>query len=250
MIALCVEDEPLLLENLVRAVEQSPDIERAVGFEDEEEALSWAAENTVDIAFLDMMLHGQSGLRVAERLREKSPLLPVIFCTGHPQYALDALKIHADGYLIKPVAPEDVQRELDHLKLEGKAGQALLTVRCWGGFSVRDRNGAQVIFRRSRSPELLALLIDAGGRPLTVDEMCDRMWADNQTMLGKNRNYVRQLLLDLRVTLESVGADQVIGHSGDGYYADLGLIRLDGVNGEDMPYLPTFAWAAGKKKTE
>ena len=40
MKALCVDDEALLLDALLYAVRQSPDIEEAAGFEDETEALS------------------------------------------------------------------------------------------------------------------------------------------------------------------------------------------------------------------
>ena len=243
MIALCIEDEALLLEALLWAVRQSPDITLAVGFSDEEQALAWAENHTADVVFTDVELRRLSGLEVAARLREKDPLLPVIFCTGHQEYALSALRMHADGYLLKPVDPEEVQKELDRLKLTGRAGRVLLSVRCRGGFDVRDARNHPISFRRSRSEELLALLIHYGGAPLTVDQMCGRLWPDQPGMLGKNRNYLRQLLSDLRAALQGVGAEQAVRHGPGGYYADLALIRVEDRGLAGQPYLPCFAWA-------
>ena len=42
MIAICVDDEALLLRALVKAVEQSPDIKETFAFEDELDAINWA----------------------------------------------------------------------------------------------------------------------------------------------------------------------------------------------------------------
>ena len=115
MKALCVDDETITLALLKRAVEASDDIDEVYAFEEETDALEWAKTNHFDVAFLDIELHGISGTEVARRLREKSPYLPVIFCTGYAEYALEAMKLHADGYLLKPIHAEDVQSELDRL---------------------------------------------------------------------------------------------------------------------------------------
>ena len=51
MTALCVDDEPLLLESLLRCVKASSDIDDAMGFENEKDALIWSEKNNPDIAF-------------------------------------------------------------------------------------------------------------------------------------------------------------------------------------------------------
>ena len=103
MIALCVDDEPIMLALLQKAVEASPDIDEMVAFGKADDALAWAETHHFDVAFLDVELHGLSGTEIARRLREKSPYLPIIFCTGYSEYALDAMRLHADGYLLLPV---------------------------------------------------------------------------------------------------------------------------------------------------
>lgn len=111
MIALCVDDEPIMLTLLKEAVESSADIEAIFAFEEEQDALRWAKDNHFDVAFLDIELSNLSGTELARRLRENAPYLPVIFCTGYPEYALEAMQLHADGYLLKPIHAGDVQRD-------------------------------------------------------------------------------------------------------------------------------------------
>ena len=53
MIAIAVDDEALMLGALVAAIEVSPDITEVAKFSDCEEALEFAKNNPVDIAFLE-----------------------------------------------------------------------------------------------------------------------------------------------------------------------------------------------------
>lgn len=242
MIALCIEFSRPRLEALRQVVEQSPDITGSAVFEEAGEALEWAARHSPDVVFLPAEA---PGLDLAARLRAKDPLQPVVFCADSGEQALAALRMHANGYLLRPIQAGDVQAELDHLKLEGKSGRTLLTVRCNGGFTVLDRLGQRILFRRRRTAELLALLLHSAGVPLKPDELCGYLWEDNGVMLANNRNYLRQLLADLRAALTRAGADQVIRLGPKGYWADLSLIRLEDAEG---PYLPGYAWARGGKK--
>ncbi|MBP5272338.1 MAG: response regulator, partial [Clostridia bacterium] len=88
MIALCVDDEVLLLEALTSAVKASPDIHQVVAFEDEYDALEWVRDHRPDMAFLDIQLHDLNGMELAEALRKVYPELPVVFCTGYREYAV------------------------------------------------------------------------------------------------------------------------------------------------------------------
>ena len=116
MIALCVDDEALLLEDLKRAVEKSPDISQVYAFDDAIDADEWAQTHKADIAFLDVRMPVVDGLELARRLHRNRPALPIVFCTGYKEYALDAFAIHASGYLLKPVRPDRVQEEIEHVK--------------------------------------------------------------------------------------------------------------------------------------
>lgn len=248
MIALTVDDERLMLNALTSAVKASPDISSVTEFTVCTSAIEWAKENRADIAFLDISMRGMGGLALAERLVEIQPKMKIVFCTGHSEYAVDAFRLHVSGYLLKPITPEAVQREIDHIKLERRANK-LLTVRAFGTFEV-FADGKPLVFKRSIAKELLAVLTDRRGSGITSRQICALIRPDNSDE-DKNMNYIRQGFSDLRKTLESVGAGDILLHSGvHSYCVDTELIDCDYYSflecGEPPfvgEYMKQYSWA-------
>ena len=199
MIAIAVDDEALMLHALVRAISASPDIADVIKFSDCEEALEYVNNNVVDVAFLDINMRGMGGLALAEKIVASRPDCKIVFCTGYEEYAIPAFKLHASGYLMKPISAEDVQGEIDNIK---GARKKLLDVKCFGNFEVYAK-GERLLFKRSRSKELFAFLIDRNGAGVTVAEIGVALWENNDD--PKNQNYIHQLFRDLRMTLEAIG---------------------------------------------
>lgn len=248
MIALTVDDERLMLNALTSAVKASPDISSVTEFTSCTAAIEWARENRADIAFLDISMRGMGGLALAERLVEIQPKMKIVFCTGHSEYAVDAFRLHVSGYLLKPITPEAVQREIDHIKLERRANK-LLTVRAFGTFEV-FADGKPLVFKRSIAKELLAVLTDRRGSGITSRQICALIRPDNSDE-DKNMNYIRQGFSDLRKTLESVGAGDILLRSGvHSYCVDTELIDCDYYSflecGEPPfvgEYMKQYSWA-------
>ena len=185
MIAMTVDDERPVLTALTQAVSLSPDITSVTEFINCDDALEWVKKNPVDVAFLDISMRGMNGLELAKIILGFHPDCKIIFCTGYTQYALDAIQIRVSGYLMKPITAEAVQKELDYIKGR-KAKEKLLTVRCFGTFEAMAQD-EPLNFKRSRSKELLAVLIDRNGAGVTAREICATMWPDGSND-GKNIN--------------------------------------------------------------
>ena len=209
MIAIAVDDEPLMLGALVKAISASPDITNVAKFSCCEEALEHVRCNLVDIAFLDINMRGMGGIALAEGIQNACPSCKIVFCTGHEEYAIAAFKLHASGYLLKPISAADVQLEIDNIK-GMRRSEKLLTVKCFGNFEV-SANGELLRFKRSKTKELLAFLVDRNGAGVTVGEISVALWENDEDM--KNQNYIHQLFRDLRQTLEAVGAETVFRRS-------------------------------------
>ena len=218
MIAITVDDERPMLAALTAAVSASPDISSVTEFATCSAALEWAENNPVDVAFLDISMRGMGGLKLAEKIVELHPDCRIIFCTGYPQYALDAIQLHVSGYLLKPITVEEVQKELDYIKGR-KAKEKLLSVQCFGSFQVKAQGGP-LNFKRSKSKELLAVLIDRKGAGVTAKEICAVMWPEDGND-SKNINYLYQLFSDLRHALELAGAADILLQNGYAYAVDV-----------------------------
>lgn len=99
-----VEDEPLACEELVFLLKDFPEIEVAATARNGLEAVDLIRKLEPDLAFLDIHMPGLDGLAVVRRLREAEAALPhIIFITAYDQYAVEAFRLEAMDYLLKPV---------------------------------------------------------------------------------------------------------------------------------------------------
>ncbi|HKM28794.1 MAG TPA: response regulator [Anaerovoracaceae bacterium] len=103
MKAIIVDDEKLAVENLEGKLHKIERITEVHGFTDPEEALEYVKANLVDVAFLDISMQQMLGLVLAAKIREIRQECAIIFVTGYSEYAVDAFRMHVEGYLLKPV---------------------------------------------------------------------------------------------------------------------------------------------------
>ena len=221
MIAIAVDDEILMLGALVAAIKASPDISDVFHFSGCDEALAFVKENSVDVAFLDINMRGMGGLALAEKIVSACPACKIVFCTGYEEYAISAFKLHASGYLMKPVSAEDVQEEINNIK-GIRQSQQPLTVKCFGTFEVYAK-GEKLTFKRSKTKELFAFLVDRHGAGVTVAEIGAALWETDEDQ--RNHNYIHQLFRDLRQSLEAVGAEEIFERNN--YFYSINSEKLD-----------------------
>lgn len=247
MKAIAVDDEIYMLETLKGAISASSDIETLEAFSFCSEALAYAAENPVDVAFLDINMRGIGGLGLAEKLLELQPHCKIVFCTGYQEYAVSAFQLHVSGYLMKPITAEAVQKEIDHIK-GVKATEKPLTIKCFGNFEVLY-NGDILPFKRKKAKELLAVLIDRNGAGMTAKQICAILFPDD-TADAKNAAYLRQLVLDLKNTLKTIRAEDVLQHDTPYYRVDTNLVKCDYLSFLETgkpefhgEYMTQYSWA-------
>ena len=247
MIAIAVDDEQLMLHALVRAISASPDVKEVIKFSNPEKALNYVEENPIDVAFLDINMRGMGGIALAEKIIKLRPNSKIVFCTGYEEYAIPAFKLHASGYLMKPISAEDVQNEIDNIKGVRKK-EKLLEAKCFGNFEIYVK-GESVSFKRSRTKELFAFLVDRRGAGMTVKQICAVLFPDDTDDV-KNTVYLRQLIMDLKNTLKTVGADAAFCHETPFYRVDTSLIKCDYFSYLETgkpeflgEYMTQFSWA-------
>ena len=247
MKAIAVDDEIYMLETLLEAISASADIDRAEAFSSCSAALAYAAENPVDIAFLDINMRGIGGLGLAKQLMELQPRCKIIFCTGYEEYAVSAFQLHVAGYLMKPITAEAVQKEIDHIK-GVKATEKLLTIKCFGNFEV-FYNGEILPFKRKKAKEFFAVLVDRNGAGMTAKQICAILFP-NDTDDTKNAAYLRQLVMDLKNTLKTIRAEDVLRHDTPYYRIDTNLVKCDYLSFLETgkpefrgEYMTQYSWA-------
>ena len=113
---MIVDDEKIPLSGAINLIGQAIPDANINGFDKVSEALEYASNNRVALAFLDIELGTTSGIDLCKKLLEINPLTNIIFLTSFPGYALDAWNTGASGFLTKPLHLEDVKKQLCKLR--------------------------------------------------------------------------------------------------------------------------------------
>lgn len=112
-----VDDEPLACEELTFLLKDFPEVEVAATARNGLEAVELIEKIEPDIAFLDIHMPGLDGMGVVRRLRERESGLPhIIFITAYDQYAVEAFRLEAMDYLLKPVDKSRLAETLERVR--------------------------------------------------------------------------------------------------------------------------------------
>ena len=102
--AIVVDDEQLACDELSFLLKDFPEVEVVATGSNGLEAAELIQKLEPDLAFLDVHMPGLDGMGVVRRLREKGVGLPFFtFVTAYDQYAVEAFRLEALDYLLKPV---------------------------------------------------------------------------------------------------------------------------------------------------
>ena len=75
-----------------------------------EDGLDLLANESFDIAVLDLMMPGMNGLDTLRHIKSKTPDMPVVLLTGHgsTREGMEGMRLGAFDYLMKPLDIKDL----------------------------------------------------------------------------------------------------------------------------------------------
>jgi two-component system LytT family response regulator len=125
--ALIVDDEKRARETIREVIKlYCPEITSVSEADSVPTAVEAIHAENPDLLFLDIRLNDGSGFDVLKHLKDKKP--GVIFITAYEEYAIQAFKVSALDYLLKPIDPDDfsaaVKRALQKIN-EGKFAERM-----------------------------------------------------------------------------------------------------------------------------
>jgi two-component system, LytTR family, response regulator len=112
--AILVDDELPSLQNLEqKLIEFCPDIHIIASAQKPEDAIQLIEQMHPDVVFLDIEMPRMNGFKMLEEIKEKD--FDIVFTTAYNHYAIDAVRISAFDYLVKPIAIKDLQDSVARL---------------------------------------------------------------------------------------------------------------------------------------
>jgi two-component system LytT family response regulator/two-component system response regulator LytT len=108
--AIIVDDEQLACDELAFLLKDFSEIEVIATGKNGLDAVKLIETLEPDLVFLDVQMPGLDGLSVIQKLREKQLPMPYfVLATAYDQYALEAFRLDALDYLLKPVEKERLE---------------------------------------------------------------------------------------------------------------------------------------------
>ncbi|MEK0317281.1 response regulator [Cohnella sp. 56] len=196
MRAIIIDDEQPAIDLLKILLAEDGRTEIVAAFRRPSEALERVGELAPDAVFLDVHMPGMSGLELAERLYERYPGLEaeIVFVTGYEHYAIEAFRLNAIDYLLKPADEDRVRQTVDRV-LRRKPGLSrsmgsspaqkqsaqdqqgeCVTVKGFGGFRITSGNVQQMKWRTVKCEELVACLALNKDQPMSKWEIIEQLW--------------------------------------------------------------------------
>ncbi len=109
MNAIIIDDERPSIEVLTYEIQQHcKEIRIVQTFEESTAAQSWLIKNQIDLVFLDIMMPRLNGIELLKLLQPFT--FQVIFTTAYDQYTLQAMRLSAIDYLLKPVDTDELKQ--------------------------------------------------------------------------------------------------------------------------------------------
>ncbi|QOY90616.1 LytR/AlgR family response regulator transcription factor [Paludibaculum fermentans] len=153
------DDEALALDELAFLLREFPEIEIVGTARNGIEAVQCIEECEPDLVFLDVQMPGLDGLGVIHKLKvDKAPMPAFVLCTAYEQYALEAFRLEAMDYLLKPVDRDRLAQTVERVKRSLLEPELAIT-----SATVNTGTAASGPVARAK------LLVKANGRNLIVD---------------------------------------------------------------------------------
>ena len=215
----------LIADDEERIVKLVSDFLNASGYEtvcaaDGKEALDiFNADNTIDLAIIDIMMPEIDGWEITREIRKKSDM-PIIMLSARAEEfdLLTGFESGIDEYVTKPFSPAVLVKRVEAL-LKRASGQPLSEYKVQKGLVI-DSNAftafvdGEPLELTLKEFELLSYLYENSGRVLTRDQLLNAIWGYDY--LGDSRT-VDSHIARLRTKLGDYGASHLKTIYGMGY---------------------------------
>lgn len=133
---LVCDDEPLARARLVRWLEEIEQVDEVHEAANGAEAFAACQNGSMDLVFMDIRMPKMDGLEAAAAIKKAQLPTQVVFCTAYDEHALEAFRVQAMDYLLKPVSREAVLDTLQRVVPSGKPKPQHISARTHRGMEV------------------------------------------------------------------------------------------------------------------
>ena len=116
--AIIIDDEQDARDVMQNLLKKIPEVQVVSICDGAETGLEAILQNKPDLIFIDIKMPRKSGMDVVKELSEKQVKTTVVFVTAYDEYAIQAIKLSAFDFLLKPVDPDELHQVIRRFQVE------------------------------------------------------------------------------------------------------------------------------------
>ena len=200
---LIIEDEAAAMRRLTKLLKEiDPEIQIMEELDSIEASINWLHNNPMpDLLFFDIHLADGSSFEIFNHVKIKKP---IVFTTAYDEYALDAFKVNAIDYLLKPIKKPELEQAI--LKYKQQLKPTKLDYQKLAEAMTRDQSDKRFLIRFGQTLKVvnfldvayfytsdkITFLVTKTGKRYPIDyslEQLDEM-ANKQKFFRINRQFI------------------------------------------------------------
>lgn len=224
MRAIVVDDEQLIGEHICRML-TGAGVEVLGCYTNPIAALEMIGKFQPNVIFLDIEMPEMSGLELAEKIYSGKLETEIVFITAYNQYAIEAFRVNALDYLLKPVMPEDIKQTVERVRKRIGAQNRnhidsqnrRIRISLFGNLSVYvDDNPKPIRWVTAKCAELFAyMLLQKKDEEVSKWKLIDALWQEKN--LEKADINLRSTISRLNKTLRENFSGLTLVSTRNGY---------------------------------
>ncbi|MDD3142518.1 MAG: response regulator, partial [Lachnospiraceae bacterium] len=186
--AIIIDDEKPAIKILSILLEKTGQIRVVGSFTSAAHALFEVQNLKPDVVFLDIEMPEMSGLELAEKMIAAGNDMEIVFVTAYDKYALEAFRVNAIDYLLKPLSFDDILQTIARLKKRRPLPVSSQTstdkghIYCFGRLLVCAADCQKAIkWRTSKAEELFAFMLQNLNKEVSKWKIAQVLWPECET---------------------------------------------------------------------
>ncbi|MHC6178668.1 response regulator [Clostridium sp. JNZ X4-2] len=239
MKTVIVEDEKPILKLMKLVISRNKHLKIVGQFTDSREALKGTSKLLPDVVFVDVEMPFMNGLELSRKIKSFNENIQIVFVTAYEKYALEAFKVNAVNYILKPITEEDLNATVDRLlknqhteettSKDDKKNKIFIL----GCFKVYGSSGDEIIkWSTAKVQELFSYFVYKKGEDTDKWQLCDILWPDSPPK--KAEHNLHSSIYRMKTVLKSVGIENIVHYENGKYGMNLKEFYCDSWRFEDF----------------
>lgn len=186
-----------------------------------------------EIVFLDIEMPKISGIELAEKILDLNINPIIIFVTAYNQYALEAFRVNALDYIVKPVNVDKISRVLSKIEcistisnqIKNSSMNSITTIECFGNFFIRNKDNKIITWATSHVEELFAYLLCHTKDPIDKWKLAELLWPESNPKSASTN--IHTAIYRLKKTLSNNNIPIQVKRNNLGYWLELKNVKCD-----------------------